>query len=133
MWADCNNNYALLSGTGVSYTPSVNGSYAVIVNLSSCIDTSACVPIVSLSVQDITNENQGIHVFPNPATDILIIESTSIAITTINLRDLSGKLLVKDIVSSSKTQLDISQLSKGVYLVECVTENGSHIERIVVQ
>lgn len=132
-WADCNNNYSLVPGTSSSYTATVNGNYAVIVSLGACIDTSECVSINDLSISKIINENPEVKIFPNPTNDKVIIDSEVGLISSINLRDLNGKLLISRITSSKMVQLDISELSVGVYLVECVTENGTHIERIVIE
>jgi hypothetical protein len=42
MWIDCSNNQPVIGQTSQSFTATVSGNYAVIVNQSGCIDTSAC-------------------------------------------------------------------------------------------
>ena len=42
-WIDCNNGNSPIPGvTGQSYTPSSDGTYAVIIDNGNCSDTSSC-------------------------------------------------------------------------------------------
>ncbi|MEZ5046486.1 MAG: T9SS type A sorting domain-containing protein [Chitinophagaceae bacterium] len=71
-WVDCNSNYTALFGeTNQSFTPTINGSYAVIITIGNCKDTSMCYDLKPLAVHNYNPFN--IHVFPNPSKgDILI-------------------------------------------------------------
>ena len=53
-WIDCATNTAIDSATAQTFVPSVNGSYAVVVTVSSCSDTSDCIEINNLSVSDLS-------------------------------------------------------------------------------
>jgi cyanophycinase-like exopeptidase len=68
-------------------------------------------------------------VSPNPVMDILTIQSTE-TIHAVNIYTLQG-ILVKRI-STSET-IDVRELPAGIYMVECISTNGSAISRIVKQ
>src|SRR5690554_1744819 len=44
-WIDCSDNSIIVGETGVSYTATVSGSYAVIITDGTCVDTSTCVTV----------------------------------------------------------------------------------------
>jgi hypothetical protein len=55
-WLNCNSGYAFIPGeTAQTFTPTINGSYAVEVTLNSCSDTSACVLFSSVSIRELEN------------------------------------------------------------------------------
>src|SRR5690606_11800861 len=90
-WVDCNNGYTEISGeTNQTFTPSSNGSYAVVVTSSSfaCPDTSACVVITNLGITD--QEEDKWVVYPNPVNDRLFIDA-NVAIASVHLTALNGQ------------------------------------------
>lgn len=65
-----------------------------------------------------SNPNEGIIVYPNPATDVVKI-ITNRPLAGIRLFDLSGKLLITKEYKSDKTiELDVSKLKSGMYILE---------------
>ena len=69
-WIDCENGDTLITGaTDSSFTPVVNGSYAVIITVGECVDTSACYMVNTVGLdQDFAYE---IKVYPNPVQEML--------------------------------------------------------------
>jgi hypothetical protein len=67
-----------------------------------------------------------IHFYPNPVQNILYVEtgrSDEFAITSIEVLDLSGRILKKEKTNKSIAELTIGDLSNGVYLIRL--KNGS--------
>ncbi len=53
-WIDCGNgNAPVIGATSRSFTPQVNGSYAVVVQQGTCRDTSACHAITNVGVEEL--------------------------------------------------------------------------------
>lgn len=76
-------------------------------------------------------ENQignDIQIFPNPATDVVHIQSTQ-KIKQIQVLNFSGKVLLTD--NNGDTSIDVSQLSNGIYLLQLKTENGTVVRKLV--
>jgi len=70
-------------------------------------------PIVSVDKGKI---NSDFTIYPNPASDKLTIETSSSG-SIYQLQDITGKQLMQGNISAAKFNLDISALSKGIYLL----------------
>jgi hypothetical protein len=68
-----------------------------------------------------------IHVYPNPATDHVYLESDE-AIRSCEMYDVLGN---KVISLKNTDSIDLSTLSKGVYLLCVETTNGRSVQRVV--
>ncbi len=74
-----------------------------------------------------------VKVFPNPATDKLIIEAIE-PLVQVNIRDLQGRLLMQQNAAyQMRHTLDIHALATGVYLVEAENASGKVVKRWVKQ
>jgi|GEM_PF-5343184 len=116
-WIDCNNNNQPISGVnGQSFSPSVNGNYAVIVNLNTCSVTSNCFNLAAVGLAHI--DQNKLHVYPNPAATELNVELEKIS--AISIFDISGKSIGKYNGSAAYT-IDITALTPGMYILETST------------
>jgi hypothetical protein len=85
----------------------------------------------AVSVEDFNK--LGIEVYPNPATEYLIIDMGEIKEAVVTLRNVHGSLVKKINVVESRTDLKIGDLSQGVYFMEVQTSNGRQVFRFVKQ
>ncbi len=67
----------------------------------------------------------GIKIYPNPAQSEITIETSDKTSVQIIVKDLLGRELLAVNSNSSKTTMDISALSAGVYLLQVQSKNGS--------
>jgi hypothetical protein len=125
-WVDCDNNYAWMNGeTGQSFTPAIDGNYAVIITQGTCSDTSECTYIITVGVA-LYDNNNSINVYPNPVSSLLNIEiSGATNITNFEILNSIGQVVSAG-AFSGKTVIQTSDLSKGIYLIKLNT--GRHIE-----
>ncbi len=72
-----------------------------------------------------TIEKLGITIYPNPSTDFLVLESRSPEITKLELLDAKGKQFAV-YRFRQKTQLDLSYLPAGLYLIRLTQSSGRH-------
>ena len=85
------------------------------------------------------NTVTNISVYPNPTSDVLIIDATdsqALAGYTYRILDVQGKEIYNAPVTSSKTEIALKTLgAKGVYVLHIVDANGISIEnkKIVLQ
>jgi hypothetical protein len=71
-----------------------------------------------VGINELYNSNK-IILYPNPANDKITIESTAInKDAKIFVYDVQGKLLTQQLLFMTKTDLDISHLAKGLYIVK---------------
>lgn len=76
--------------------------------------------------------NLGLRVFPNPASDLLRIES-SYFMEKVNLFALDGSLIFSQAMQgSTQWSLNISGISSGIYILEVSSNKGTKREKLVV-
>jgi len=73
--------------------------------------------------------NNLIHVFPNPATDKVTIETPSQAI--IEISNIEGQMIKTIATSGTKTNIDVSAFPSGVYVIRAMTDRGITTEKFV--
>lgn len=79
-------------------------------------------PIWNLSADELLHK--GLIVFPNPATDkIQLIASKSIR--SVEVFDCTGKRILNLLPNSSNSELDVSSLNSGLYLIKIIELNGN--------
>ena len=83
------------------------------------------------------NENEPllnkINIYPNPTNNQIIVD-LGIAPsknTTLEVMDLVGKTLHSQILSTTKTKINLSNYSQGVYLVKVTNDRGSMVYKVV--
>jgi hypothetical protein len=118
-WLDCNNgNTVIPSETTQSYTPATNGNYAVEITLNGCTDTSSCVNMTITSINELKSTTMTIS--PNPAKDALNISSSNI-IKQVSIYNINGSLI--KVIQDNTHSINVSELSKGMYILVIKTEN----------
>ena len=131
-WLDCNKNYAVIVGqTGASFTPSVNGNYAVQLTENGCLDTSDCVAILTLGVIENSFGNH-FAIYPNPTNGFLTIDLGNVyEKSEIQIKDILGNIIESTtIFQLQKLDFFINE-SPGIYLVSVETENKKAVIRIL--
>jgi len=129
-WIDCNdNNNPIVSETNQSFTATVDGSYAVIIDDGTCIDTSICYTITGVGINKLNNTS--INIFPNPSSGNIIVEGENIK--SIRITDTNGKIIQQLAVTDKIINIDLSKEAKGIYFVNVSTEKEVVIKKIVVE
>jgi hypothetical protein len=132
-WIDCDNsNMPIAGATSQSFTPVVNGNYAVIVTENSCTDTSSCVSMLSLGV-DVTTGYPGLHVYPNPVENVLIISfDHTCAVAEIRVSGMNGQLVLQQEITAMQTiALSLEKLESGVYFLTIIENENVRVVKVV--
>lgn len=131
-WLDCNNGYAIIPNeTDQSFTPAVNGSYAVQLTENGCTDTSACLEIADIGL--IQNDfGQEFSLYPNPNRGAFSIDLGGIQQNLIlTIKDLNGKtILTKTYRDSDFLNIELDKPA-GVYLLLIESQNKHAAIRLV--
>jgi uncharacterized repeat protein (TIGR03803 family) len=131
-WLNCNNSNLPISGaTNQSYTATVNGSYAVKVTLGSCPDTSSCVAVTLVDVNDKSHTNSFVY-YPNPSTGVFSI-ATSEKEYELNICNFLGEKILSRNIQSEKIEINLSNQPDGVYFLQLRTEQGTVTKKLVIQ
>ena len=76
----------------------------------------------------ITGDVQKVDVFPNPATNVVNINLTGFTgKSDVSLFDVNGRVVVRRIVSTTNSQLDIAALPTGVYMMS-IKNGGKEVK-----
>ena len=83
---------------------------------------------VSFNVQShpfVTDWDQEISIYPNPATTTLNLSSTEMMDFTISVTDVTGRVVLREKVLDSFYPVDVSSLTSGIYLLRLETPEGA--------
>jgi hypothetical protein len=115
-WIDClNNNMPVQGATSSSFSPTTNGSYALIVTMSGCSDTSNCVQIAKLGVEEATVET--LRLTPNPGMGVYTLWN-AVPGTRLHVYNVNGLLVYDSEITSTVCSFDISMKPSGMYYVK---------------
>jgi hypothetical protein len=128
-WLNCITNILVPNKIQQSFTPISNGSYAVIVRVGVCKDTSACVVINSIGLNQVSN-NSTFYISPNPNNGTFKIELASNA--EVIITDVFGRELLKKNLNGGISNISLDNESSGNYFVKVITANQQFVKRIVV-
>ena len=129
-WLDCDNGYTPVAGaTAQDFAAPSNGDYAVEVTESGCADTSMCVTISTVGLDD--NAMNLVEVYPNPTDGSVNINLGDLKPVTIQVLSADGKVVYrKENISSAIHQFDFAE-SPGVYFVEIISDREKKVVKLV--
>ena len=137
-WVICPNYDIIAGATDSVFTPTQNGSYAVIVTQNGYTDTSLCITVNNVGIGEVNIFNN-INIYPNPIKDQFTVEITNWVATQINLtvRDVNGKQIsvknVKGAVGKQSINFNTQKWSRGVYFIQVTDGANSTVKKLVVQ
>jgi subtilisin-like proprotein convertase family protein len=73
-----------------------------------------------------------IIMFPNPATDILSIQFDDTSELKVTLFDLLGRKVISKVLDSNNSDIDVSTLASGTYIVQMQNENNEKISKNLI-
>lgn len=73
----------------------------------------------------------GVKIYPNPAKDVLNIQSATEVLTKVSITDLNGRV-VKE-VSNNLSQISLGDLAKGIYMVTIESATAKKVEKLIVE
>ena len=74
------------------------------------------------------NDIVDVTVYPNPATESIVVVMNDSSVQRIDLYDVTGKI----VITSTETEIDVSELESGIYFVNILTEKGPVTKKISV-
>ena len=86
----------------------------------------------TLGVNDF-NLNDNIKIYPNPTTGIFTIQSSLEDAINVQLFDILGKQVLKTFkIEKGIINIDVSDLSKGIYLLKLINKRGSTTQKLII-
>ena len=90
------------------------------------------ITITTLSTEELELE-ESLIMYPNPSSGVVTISNNSIALNSVQVSDMNGRL-IKEIECSGRTaplEMNLSELSTGLYLVRIISTQGSVVKRLM--
>jgi hypothetical protein len=124
-WIDCSTNEPIEGATQQQFFPVVSGSYACIITLGTCADTTECVDATVGIYEMCCGE---IRCYPNPTTGMVNVECTmnnvQLGNAEIQVLDMYGRLLHTEMMYTSTMQIDLSRYANGIYFLRWVNDEN---------
>ena len=84
-----------------------------------------------LSVNNVVDYST--NIFPNPAKNNITIENSNFEINTVKFYNISGQLVKSENVNSMRTNLNVSDLNKGIYILEIQSNETSIRRKLIIE
>ncbi len=141
-WLDCNDNNALVNGANLqSFSPNISGSYAVIIENGSCIDTSSCFSLLALKEIEGFSKNY-CTIYPNPSNGNFNIqlntenkETITISIYTILGENVHNQTIKMKEPGENNFEINLNDfMNNGIYLVQIKNESQTKsIQKLIIK
>lgn len=127
-WVDCDDGYSAISGEdGVSFTPSGNGNYAVIIDDGECVDTSDCYLVDDVGIQ--VKSTHKLNIYPNPCSTFITVQGINES-AAYSIVDSQGRVISSGLIESDK--IEVATISNGVYYLIISEDEIEEKLRIII-
>lgn len=130
---------AIGTGTALVVTPTVVSvnSYTYYAEALTCTTSAVRTP-VTLQVFFGNGINElrsqyGVSVYPNPTNGMFIIESAASMPKTIEVSDMTGRVILSSTTSDAKTQVNLNAFATGIYYVKVKLAGATEVIKVVKQ
>ena len=132
-WLDCDANYTmLLNDTLQTFTATTNGNYAVEITQNLCIDTSACISITGVGIEE-QGSIDDIIVSPNPTSGNVRVQLGVLQNVSITVFNSIGKLVYSESkISASDYNFELNVIP-GFYLIEIRSEGKLKRLKLIIE
>jgi hypothetical protein len=120
-WMDCSVNSIIANETNSLYTADQNGSYAAIISMIGCTDTTECINISGIGFEE--NTTVDFNVYPNPTQGNITINVSNALNALVEIIDINGKVIKAKQVNHTINTFDLSNYENGIYFVKVITNN----------
>ncbi len=116
-WIDCaKGNAPIVGATSQAYTAPI-GTFAVIVTIGTCSDTSACQQILSIGINNST-ANTEVKMYPNPSSGL--VNLTIASNQHVMIFNATGQMIYNQELSAGDHLINLQTEPAGMYFVQVV-------------
>lgn len=120
----------------VSVAPMATTAYTVSgVDANQCKGTAVVVVAVEpcTGLKNINGASNKVSVYPNPNNGVFTVELNNNADKTIEVIDVTGRVVLTAQTANATTEVNINSLSNGVYYIKVKSENTTEVLKVVKQ
>ncbi|MGI6718961.1 MAG: T9SS type A sorting domain-containing protein [Bacteroidales bacterium] len=116
-WLNCDDNFSPIIGeTNREFVAQFDGNYAVGITYNNCVDTSDCVFVEVIGIDnDFTDKK--VILYSNPAENVLSIKLIGVTANRVDILDVNSKKIKEYYINNEESIINIEDLSIGIYLL----------------
>lgn len=132
-WLDCNTSYSPINGeTSAAFTATENGNYAVEITDGNCVDTSNCLAVISVGIEN--SFPSEVKAYPNPSTGSISLNlGETYTDVEVKVSNLLGKQVYKNTYSTAKEIQLVLNAAPGIYIITISTATHSTNIKVLKQ
>ena len=133
-WIDCSLDFIPIPNQqDYAFTPIEDGSYAVIVSINGCVDTSDCYLLDELSLNE--SVSSLISISPNPTPNKTTVDfGQAVDLVTLVVYSSDGRKIVETTLKNVENYvIDLTNFERGTYFAKISSANLSDSEFIIVK
>lgn len=128
------NNQPIAGATNQLYHAAAIGNYSVkVTNANGCSKISKKVTVTSSCKQDDLRLNEFIELYPNPASTVLNVKTSTENSGTMMIMNSIGRFIFYQSFHSGEMKIDISSFPPGVYVLQLRSDYEIHSQKFVKQ
>jgi PKD repeat protein len=133
-WVDCSDGWNPIAGaTSQSYTVLQNGSYAVILHEGGCIDTSRCLAVNNVGLEN-NHMSMTFRIFPNPASEwVEITTPFGLERTSAKIYTSEGKLILGLSNLYLGQKISVRELPNGIYTMQLLKGDTTCSQTFIIR
>ncbi len=130
-WIKCNPYEVLVGATNQTYIAPEVGEYAVIVTEGACTDTSSCVYVDYLGLEENSTE-LNFNIFPNPSNGTFTIQTNQLNSEGYKLviQNILGETIKEQQLTNFITFVDLDNQPAGIYVIVITDGRSSYKTRL---
>jgi len=86
---------------------------------------------ITIGVNELPTAKATVHLFPNPATEMLHIETVNCPNANVEVTSLDGKVLQSFIMKASETSISTDNLASGIYFIKVKTATDTSVQKFI--
>ncbi|MBK8584959.1 MAG: T9SS type A sorting domain-containing protein [Bacteroidetes bacterium] len=121
----------MIAGANLYYYPAtLNGNYSVLsTDANGCESTFE---IQNIILSNLSIENSGFTVFPNPASSEFIVDPGAVNSSRMDILNSIGRVISSQLLTSGKNKISTSDIAPGIYFIRVTVGERSHIQKIMI-
>lgn len=84
-------------------------------------------------INKVTTTASGVKIYPNPSAGFFVVELNSSSNKTVEVTDITGRVIMSTVTKDEKVNVNITTLSNGIYYVRVQSDNGVDVIKVVKQ
>ena len=89
--------------------------------------------VLRTQIKELKDESSSMRVYPNPASDFVIIDAGDAIILRVDILDINGRIIQSEKLHQSQPTIPLKNLQKGFYLLRVRSDQGEKVFRILKQ